>query len=132
MSKTWKPLGEGYYQVSGLNSEGSWETLHGVGVKTLQEAEEVYQTSDPLKYSIVQLHRDEELIMTSDPTKETPLTETMVPTSEGKRLFSLRRQKGYKATGNPLNIKGGKKFEGPKINSKEVQDKIRRKRKKFD
>lgn len=55
-----------YYGVSGLNAEGFWETLDKGGLETLQEAEEVYQASDPEKYSIVEIWKGGELIMTSD------------------------------------------------------------------
>jgi len=89
-----------YYHVSGMNSEGFWETLGSP--ETLPESEAVYQASDPLKYSIVQIHRRGELIMTSDPTEDTPLKERMIPTSEGHRIFSLRMSKGRKATGTSI------------------------------
>ena len=85
-----------HYHVSGLNSEGFWETLGSP--ETLPESEAVYQASDPLKYSIVQIHRRGELIMTSDPTEDTPLKERMIPTSEGHRIFCLRKTKGQNAT----------------------------------
>lgn len=128
MSAPFKPLGEGYYQVSGMNSEGSWENLHGEGFKTLQEAEEVYQASDPLTYSLVQIHRAGELIMTSDPTQDAPLKE--IKTQETFRLWQLRQQVGRKATGTTPK-KGAKKFQPKKVDTND-QQRIRHKLKKYD